>query len=139
MPWWARRAGGGCPRLPGASRLVARSDEVQLVPAFQVAGGDDVVTPHRGLEDRSGHVRIAQRPHPRQAADDASARCVHHLGRRVDERAERGADAGDRGVRGAVVAAAGVSFSLSEKEICRLVADAGFMPRQRLMDYTIIN
>lgn len=38
-----------------------------------------------------------------------------------------------------VVAAAGVSFSLSEKEICRLVADAGFMPRQRLMDYTIIN
>lgn len=38
-----------------------------------------------------------------------------------------------------VVAAAGVSFSLSQKEICRLVADAGFMPRQRLMDYTIIN
>ena len=38
-----------------------------------------------------------------------------------------------------VVAAAGVSFSLSEKEICRLVTDAGFIPRQRLMDYTIIN
>jgi len=35
-----------------------------------------------------------------------------------------------------VVAAAGVSFSLSEKEICRLVADAGFTPKQRLMDYT---
>ena len=38
-----------------------------------------------------------------------------------------------------VVAAAGVSFSLSEKEICRLVADAGFTPRQRLMDYTLVN
>ena len=38
-----------------------------------------------------------------------------------------------------VVAAAGVSFSLSEKEICRLVADAGFTPQQRLMDYTRIN
>ena len=38
-----------------------------------------------------------------------------------------------------VVAAAGVSFSLSEKEICRLVADAGFIPQQRLMDYTRIN
>ena len=38
-----------------------------------------------------------------------------------------------------VVAAAGVSFSLSEKEICRLVTDAGFIPRQRLMDYTIVN
>ncbi|MBT8353153.1 MAG: dehypoxanthine futalosine cyclase [Desulfofustis sp.] len=38
-----------------------------------------------------------------------------------------------------VVAAAGVNFSLSEKEICRLVTDAGFTPRQRLMDYTIVN
>ena len=38
-----------------------------------------------------------------------------------------------------VVAAAGVSFSLSEKEIIRLVSDAGFTPRQRLMDYTIVN
>lgn len=37
-----------------------------------------------------------------------------------------------------VVAAAGVSFSLSEKEICRLVSEAGFEPRQRLMDYTTI-
>ena len=35
-----------------------------------------------------------------------------------------------------VVAAAGVSFTLSEKEICRLVTEAGFEPRQRLMDYT---
>ncbi len=35
-----------------------------------------------------------------------------------------------------VVAAAGVHFRLSEKEIKRLVEDAGFTPRQRLMDYT---
>ncbi len=37
-----------------------------------------------------------------------------------------------------VVAAAGVSFRLSEPEIRRLVADAGFQPRQRLMDYTLV-
>jgi cyclic dehypoxanthinyl futalosine synthase len=37
-----------------------------------------------------------------------------------------------------VVAAAGVSFRLSEQEIRRLVIDAGFEPRQRLMDYTVI-
>ncbi|MBW6520903.1 MAG: dehypoxanthine futalosine cyclase [Desulfoarculaceae bacterium] len=37
-----------------------------------------------------------------------------------------------------VVAAAGVSFRLSEQEIRRLVVDAGFEPRQRLMDYTLI-
>ena len=37
-----------------------------------------------------------------------------------------------------VVAAAGVSFRLSESEIRRLVVDAGFEPRQRLMDYTLI-
>ncbi len=35
-----------------------------------------------------------------------------------------------------VVAAAGVSFRLSEQEIRRLVTDAGFQPLQRLMDYT---
>ncbi len=35
-----------------------------------------------------------------------------------------------------VVAAAGVSFRLSEKEIRMLVEDAGFMPEQRFMDYT---
>jgi cyclic dehypoxanthinyl futalosine synthase len=35
-----------------------------------------------------------------------------------------------------VVAAAGVNFMLSEKEICRLVTEAGFSPKQRLMDYT---
>ena len=38
-----------------------------------------------------------------------------------------------------VVAAAGVSFSLSEREICRLVSDAGFVPQQRLMDYTRVD
>jgi len=37
-----------------------------------------------------------------------------------------------------VVAAAGVSFKLSEQEIRRLVSDAGFMPAQRLMDYTVL-
>ena len=35
-----------------------------------------------------------------------------------------------------VVAAAGVHFRLSEQEIRHLVTDAGFMPQQRLMDYT---
>ncbi len=38
-----------------------------------------------------------------------------------------------------VVAAAGVSFRLSEEEIRRLVAGAGFRPVQRLMDYTPVN
>ncbi len=37
-----------------------------------------------------------------------------------------------------VVAAAGVHFRLSEEEIRRLVEDAGFEPRQRLMDYTLV-
>jgi len=37
-----------------------------------------------------------------------------------------------------VVAAAGVSFRLSEAEIRHLVRDAGFTPRQRLMDYTLV-
>jgi cyclic dehypoxanthinyl futalosine synthase len=37
-----------------------------------------------------------------------------------------------------VVAAAGVSFRLSEQEIRRLVTDAGFIPAQRLMDYSIV-
>jgi cyclic dehypoxanthinyl futalosine synthase len=37
-----------------------------------------------------------------------------------------------------VVAAAGVHFRLSEAEIRRLVTDAGFTPRQRLMDYTLV-
>ena len=38
-----------------------------------------------------------------------------------------------------VVAAAGVSFRLSEKEIRTLVTDAGFQPHQRLMDYTLVS
>lgn len=38
-----------------------------------------------------------------------------------------------------VVAAAGVSFRLSENEIRRLVSDAGFAPQQRLMDYRPVN
>ena len=37
-----------------------------------------------------------------------------------------------------VVAAAGVSFRLSENEIRTLVKDAGFDPRQRTMDYTLV-
>jgi cyclic dehypoxanthinyl futalosine synthase len=37
-----------------------------------------------------------------------------------------------------VVAAAGISFRLSEQEIKRLVSDAGFLPMQRLMDYTLV-
>jgi cyclic dehypoxanthinyl futalosine synthase len=37
-----------------------------------------------------------------------------------------------------VVKAAGVHFRLSEQEIQRLVLDAGFEPRQRLMDYTLV-
>jgi cyclic dehypoxanthinyl futalosine synthase len=37
-----------------------------------------------------------------------------------------------------VVAAAGVSFRLSEKEICNLIEGAGFLPQQRIMDYTFV-
>lgn len=37
-----------------------------------------------------------------------------------------------------VVAAAGVSFRLTEEEIRRLVSDAGFSPRQRRMDYSLV-
>ncbi len=37
-----------------------------------------------------------------------------------------------------VVAAAGVSFRLSEQEIRRLVTDAGFTAEQRFMDYTLV-
>ncbi len=37
-----------------------------------------------------------------------------------------------------VVAAAGVSFRLSEAEIRSLVKEAGFEPRQRTMDYTLV-
>ena len=37
-----------------------------------------------------------------------------------------------------VVAAAGVRFALSEKELCNLVTGAGFVPRQRKMDYSLV-
>jgi cyclic dehypoxanthinyl futalosine synthase len=37
-----------------------------------------------------------------------------------------------------VVAAAGVGFRLSEREIRQLVTEAGFEPRQRTMDYTLV-
>ncbi len=37
-----------------------------------------------------------------------------------------------------VVAAAGVSFRLSEEEIRKIVEGAGFTPRQRTMDYTLV-
>jgi len=37
-----------------------------------------------------------------------------------------------------VVAAAGVSYRLSEKKIRRLVTDAGFTPAQRRMDYSLV-
>ena len=38
-----------------------------------------------------------------------------------------------------VVAAAGVSFRLSESEIQGLIKDAGFSPRQRRMDYSLLD
>ena len=37
-----------------------------------------------------------------------------------------------------VVAAAGVSFRLTEEEIRKLVVGAGYTPRQRLMDYSLV-
>jgi len=37
-----------------------------------------------------------------------------------------------------VVAAAGVGFRLSEREIRQLVSEAGYEPRQRTMDYTLV-
>ena len=38
-----------------------------------------------------------------------------------------------------VVAATGVSHRLSEKEMRRIINEAGFKPHQRLMDYTLVN
>ncbi len=38
-----------------------------------------------------------------------------------------------------VVAATGVHHRLSKEEICRLISGAGFQPRQRLMDYTLVD
>jgi cyclic dehypoxanthinyl futalosine synthase len=37
-----------------------------------------------------------------------------------------------------VVSAAGAHFSMSEAEIARLIQDAGFVPKRRRMDYTIV-
>jgi cyclic dehypoxanthinyl futalosine synthase len=37
-----------------------------------------------------------------------------------------------------VVAATGVSHRLSENEIRRLIQEAGFIPSQRLMDYSLV-
>ena len=47
-----------------------------------------------------------------------------------------GNDFGSTMIEENVVRAAGVGYRLSEKEIRRLVRDAGFTPRRRLMDYT---
>ena len=47
-------------------------------------------------------------------------------------------DCGSTMIEENVVAAAGVRFRLSEKEICRLVFNAGFTPRKRLMDYSLV-
>ncbi len=49
-----------------------------------------------------------------------------------------GNDFGSTMIEENVVKAAGVSFCLSRGEIHRLVKDAGFMPRQRTMDYTLL-
>ncbi len=38
-----------------------------------------------------------------------------------------------------VVAATGVHHRLSKEEICRLISEAGFQPKQRLMDYTLVD
>lgn len=49
-----------------------------------------------------------------------------------------GNDFGSTMIEENVVKAAGVSFRLSREEIHRLVCDAGFIPRQRSMDYTLL-
>jgi len=49
-----------------------------------------------------------------------------------------GNDFGSTMIEENVVKAAGVSFRLSRDEIHRLVRDAGFEPRQRSMDYTVL-
>jgi cyclic dehypoxanthinyl futalosine synthase len=49
-----------------------------------------------------------------------------------------GNDFGSTMIEENVVKAAGVSFSLSRAEIHRLVETAGFTPRQRIMDYTLM-
>jgi len=49
-----------------------------------------------------------------------------------------GNDFGSTMIEENVVKAAGVAFRLSREEIHRLVEDAGFTPRQRTMDYTLL-
>ncbi|WP_432735598.1 cyclic dehypoxanthinyl futalosine synthase [Maridesulfovibrio sp. FT414] len=49
-----------------------------------------------------------------------------------------GNDFGSTMIEENVVRAAGVSFRLSEQEIHNLIRKAGFVPRQRLMDYTLV-
>jgi cyclic dehypoxanthinyl futalosine synthase len=38
-----------------------------------------------------------------------------------------------------VVSAAGIDFIMPESEICRLIESAGFMPRRRYQDYTLVD
>jgi cyclic dehypoxanthinyl futalosine synthase len=49
-----------------------------------------------------------------------------------------GNDFGSTMIEENVVKAAGVAFRLSREEIRRLVEGAGFAPRQRTMDYTLM-
>ncbi|WP_027721424.1 cyclic dehypoxanthinyl futalosine synthase [Maridesulfovibrio zosterae] len=49
-----------------------------------------------------------------------------------------GNDFGSTMIEENVVKAAGVKFRLSEKEINNLISKAGFNPKQRLMDYTLV-
>ena len=49
-----------------------------------------------------------------------------------------GNDFGSTMIEENVVKAAGVSFRLSESEIHNLIRKAGFVPKQRLMDYTLV-
>jgi 2-iminoacetate synthase ThiH len=49
-----------------------------------------------------------------------------------------GNDFGSTMIEENVVRAAGVSFRLSREEIRRIVRAAGFVPRQRFMDYSLI-
>ncbi|GAB7023617.1 cyclic dehypoxanthinyl futalosine synthase [Salidesulfovibrio brasiliensis] len=49
-----------------------------------------------------------------------------------------GNDFGSTMIEENVVKAAGVAFRLSRQEIHRLVSDAGFTPRQRTMDYSLL-
>jgi len=50
-----------------------------------------------------------------------------------------GNDFGSLMIEENVVAAAGVTFRMSLEEIKRLITDAGFMPRQRDMEYNLLN